>query len=214
MNEEDDNNKEIKAISHEEQKGLINQSEKIMAKFQRLDGEIKFSSKDLQNQFNAIGLKLNEWSDIQSSLSDTLEKNLTELARETTVLTALPSKIEKHLNQIIPNIAGEIQKKVFQEFESAINSCHKSVDQLNDKIQVTSKKLLEINQNIWRKKLIQFALVLSITIFGSSLLTYSIMRLFPQTVRIDTKGDITIDGGKVSIWEMGGNKTQIKRQHK
>lgn len=152
MNEEDDNNKETKAISHEEQKELINQSEKILAKFQQLDSEIKFSSKDLQNQFNAIGLKLNEWSDIQSSLSDTLEKNLTELARETTVLTALPSRIEKHLNQIIPNVAGEIQKKVFQEFEGAINNCHKSVGQLNDKIQVTSKKLLEMNQQVWRKK--------------------------------------------------------------
>src|SRR5690606_29199686 len=138
-------------------------------------------------------------------VKDTLEASLTKLSRETLVLTALPEKLGKYLNQIIPDISSEIQKQTYQNFDASIKNASDAIERLNEKIQTTSRSMLEMSHQAFKKKLLTFALIFSVTILGSTVLTYSIMQLFPKTVIIDTKGDIRIDGGNVSVWGAGKN---------
>jgi hypothetical protein len=187
---------------------LISPLSQLLKEFSKVDGELKFSTKELQNQFSNIQLSLQEWYEIQVSQNNILEKNLTILARETAMLTILPEKIETRLNQLVPNIAIEVQKSAFQFMETAIQNLHKSADSLDEKIQLSAKKIAEINFNSFKQKLMSLALVLSVTIFCSTGLTYLIMQRFPKIVTIDAKGDVKIDSGNVVIWDMGKKAVQ------
>lgn len=208
MQDRQNNSKRTAMLSLEQQQEVLSKSEQLLANFQKLDSEIKFSSKELQNQLTEIDLKLNEWANAKDLVKDTLEASLTKLSRETLVLTALPEKLGKYLNQIIPDISSEIQKQTYQNFDASIKNASDAIDRLNEKIQTTSRSMLEMSHQAFKKKLLTFALIFSVTILGSTVLTYSIMQLFPKTVIIDTKGDIRIDGGNVSVWGTGKNSVQ------
>jgi hypothetical protein len=216
MQDEQSNNKETKLLSPDEQQELINKSEQILANFQKLDSEIKFSSRDFQNQFSTVKHDIKGWLETSKSLSNTLEKNLNTLAKEITILCSLPDKIGERLVQIIPDISTQVstnmQKKMFEDYTTVLANTNKAVYQLNEKIRLAIKKAEDISTNALKRKLAYLVLVLSITIFASTGLTYAIMQRFPKIVRIDTKGDITIDGGSVSIWGTGKNTVQPSKK--
>lgn len=214
MQDRQNNSKRTAMLSLEQQQEVLSKSEQLLANFQKLDSEIKFSSKELQNQLTEIDLKLNEWANAKDLVKDTLEASLTKLSRETLVLTALPEKLGKYLNQIIPDISSEIQKQTYQNFDASIKNASDAIDRLNEKIQTTSRSMLEMSHQAFKKKLLTFALIFSVTILGSTVLTYSIMQLFPKTVIIDTKGDIRIEGGNVSVWGAGKKSVQSGQRAK
>lgn len=214
MNEEVNKNNEKQTNSLEEQRQLLNQAEQVAEVFRKLDGEIKFSSRDFENRFNVLQEQVKKWSDAINSASKELDEKIANLAQETTVLTTLPEKIGKYLDRIIPAISAEIQKRNFQEFEQTISDCFKSVAQLEGMIQSVNRNMLEANHQAFKKKVLSGVLILSITVFSSTILTYGIMRLFPTKFSIDAKGEVNIHGGNISVWGTGKNNVPIKQKGK
>ena len=208
----DNQNMQISSLNTEDKK-LIDNSEQLIKDFRQLDSEIKFSAKNLQNQFNDIQAQIKKWSEGAAAFTTILDEKLVILSRETTVLCTLPVKIEEHLNQLVPKLGAEVQKKLFADYEIALSNCNKQLNSLSEKISLATKKMTELDSAKFRKKLKLFIITLMITILASASTTYTMLQYFPQKVTIDTNGDINIDGGNVSAWSATRNKVQIKKKN-
>lgn len=178
-----------------------------------LENNLKESAKTVRKEMELAAKTLDQSTEkletkIVSQLT-ALEKIVTSLVDETFILKKLPQKTADRLTDLVPDIAAAIGQKTLDELKTGINNCHKQVDQLNNQIQLTSKKLLENSQASLKKRLAQLALTIVVTACLSTVLAYLVMQSVPKIVTIDTKGDITIDGGHVSIW---GTKTPVQQK--
>jgi hypothetical protein len=108
----------------------------------------------------------------------------------------------------VPNISIEIQKKMFQDCNIAIDFCDKKLNSLSEKLFTTIRKLEDFQTSELKKRLKIISVSIFISIFASGLLTYCLVQNFPKMVNVDTKGNITIEGGNVSVWGMGKSNVQ------
>src|SRR4051812_15650076 len=113
----------------------INQSKQLLDQWTKLDGELKFNFKELENLHDEIQNRVKDWLETTSAANKKLNENLSVLGRETTVLCQLPEKIGQHLNKLVPEISIEIQKKMFKDCESGIENCNGKVTSLSEKIE-------------------------------------------------------------------------------
>lgn len=172
------------------------------------NAHLKDTRKEIDYAAQALEETALKFSGVMYEQLGIFEQKITVLAEETFSLRKLPDKIEARLDQLVPNISAQIQQGVLQDFELAIANCDKGVNALSDKILSVMQRIAELKANEFKKRLITFVLTISISIFGSGILTYFLIQQFPSKVMIDTKGGISIDGSNVSIWGTGKNTVQ------
>lgn len=189
---------------NDQDKNTTNQSLSL-EELKQIDNELTFSVKELQHYLEKIQHEQNEWSEQQKQCKDILVENVNKLAKETKILTILPEKIENRLTSLVPNISRELAKQIFDEFDNRLAKTKIELDDLLAKSLSAIDQAKESQQTSFRQKLRSLALILSISIIASSILSFLLMQQFPKTISINTEGNITIDGGDVSIWGTGKN---------
>lgn len=191
------------AAAPNEQGGASNFESKIKGDLKRGRKEIEHATNLLEKSSEQFEIKLKE------QLAK-FEQKIAELVEETFVLKKLPSKIWDRLNELVPVIATEVQKKAFQGYDAAFARCTEAVTRLNNEVENSINKIEKTKSGGSKRKVGFTALVLTVTILASTILTYFVMQQLPHSVSIDTKGIVNINGGNISVWGLRKNMVQTK----
>lgn len=176
---------EITQITEELAESTKQFEEKLKEYLQTSRNEIDFAAKVLENSSS-------KFEDTMNAQLDLLEKTVDALSKASFALRKLPDKLGDHLQQLIPNIAAQVQKMTFQDMDAALGNTGKAIEQLNSKIYQIIRKIEELNSGGFRKRLKSFALMLLIPTLASAGMTYTMLRYFPQRIMIDSKGNVNL----------------------
>ena len=202
-------NTEVKDQS--EAKKLPKSANQILKDFRALDAEITISIKKVDTHFKQIVSQVINGVEEVKSMNAEISKNLTALSREIDVLATIPQHLQNSLNELVPQIASQIQRECFKEYDAAFAKSVELINGLNCKLELATRELSSLNVDKIKTKLKSAILLISISLLLSSTITFGMFKFLPRTVSIDTKGDIRIDGSDVSIWGMGKNSvTPVK----
>jgi len=204
----------LKDDSITDEVGVIKNSKQLLNEFKELDAEIKFGIKEVENQFQKIISEISGIAEEVKSMNLALDKNLSLLSKETTVLTILPKKLSDHLSELVPQIANHVQKEGFKEYDRGLENSRSLLEQLNEKLESATRKITNLELDVVRAKLKSSILLISVSLVLSSSITFAMFKFLPRTVTIDTKGDITIDGSNVSVWGTSKNSGQLVKKTK
>ena len=177
--------------------------------------DMKEQSVLLKAVLDQLGTKSKEIEHVKQQLENTADAldakfigNITKLTQEIENLKAenflirnLPSKLGEKLEQLIPSISANLQKRIFEDLESTMKLYNERLTELAKK----SKQITSEATTLSRRELGRKALGFGATIFFASILTigvtYFAMQKFPQFINIDTTGNINIERSNLSIWE-------------
>lgn len=205
-------NTEVKDQS--EAKKLPKSARQMLKDFRALDAEITISIKKVDTHFRQIASQVNTGVEEVKSMNVRISKNLTALSREIDVLATIPQQLQNSLNELVPQIASQIQKECFKEYDAALAKNGGLINDLNSKLELATREIDSLDQKQIKTKLKSSILLISISLLLSSAIMFGMFKFLPRTVTIDTKGDISIDGSDVSIWGMGKNSGQIFQKGK
>jgi len=186
----------------------------LLEDFRALDAEVTISIKEVDTHFKQIVSQVNTGVEEVKSMNAEISKNLTTLSREIAVLATIPQKLQHNLNELIPQIASQIQKECFKEYDVALAKSTELINGLNSKLELATRKLSSLDDNKIKTKIKSSILLISISLLLTSAITFGMFRFLPRTVTIDTKGDISIDGSDVSIWGMGKNTVSPSKNNR
>jgi len=169
--------------------------------------QIQYVIKDLTEATKTWGSKITE-----------LESTIIKLQDESFILSKVPEEMKTRLDKLVPHISASIlnilDKKLLQNFNETIEQCKSRINELGRKAQDIKGELDSSEGRNFRKKMLMFGL----SVACSSLITLSVcyygMQKFPQYLRIDHKGDLHIDHGKVLIWGHDEGKEKSKSPRK
>lgn len=178
--------------------------------FKKIDSDIQFSVKTLQAKISIIDDQVKKWSETAKDLSNVLNGKIDNLLKETNIFTLLPEKIDNRLQQSVPNISKELGQQILNDFASKLAQLDKQLDLLMAKHQVMAAKIEQSAAQNFRKKLVSIAGIVTLSVIISSFSAWFLVQKLPKFVTISGSGDITIQGGDVSIW--GSAKSQIQQR--
>lgn len=134
-----------------------------------------------------------------------LVEEITMLKNEIYIINKFPEKINENIKKLVPELADlllyALKQKMLPDFENNLKRCNDQVNELGNKVEAISNKVIFYEQGEFKKKVINFGA----TIILSSMLTlgisYFVMQKFPKFIKIETKGNINIERSHVSVWE-------------
>ena len=129
------------------------------------------------------------------------EQKLTKLEEENFALKKLPSLIEASLDRLVPAVSAKLQQQISQELETALLACNRQVNTLTDKVQLTLQRVDDLQSRQLKKRLQSMIIAIIISVCASNSFTYYLIRHFPKIIHVDTKGDVRIENGNISVWE-------------
>jgi archaellum component FlaC len=164
----------------------------------------------LEVKLKLTGIKLDELSkDIKEFDSvlknDIRDINLTigKLDEASLLLNILPQNVTKEIEQLAPKLATSviniINDQFLQVFNDNIEKCNDRLNQLNAEVHSIIDDIATLKKKKFKRIIYNLLLGSLVSILCTVVATYYILTQFPQTVRIDHKGNINVEQSKVFV---------------
>lgn len=152
------------------------------------------------------------------TLTDCSPNRIKSIEKETVLLHSLPKKLSAQINEIVPDIATEINKlhqnilenqnKEFNETAASFKQLQEayykkqtvSLDDATLRLSELKEKIEKIDSQRIKRYFLGFGVVLIVSVLASLGATYAMIKMFPQRVQIESPNNVTVQESEVSLW--------------
>ena len=190
---------------------LNKSTEELNISLNKTKNEVELLSKSLD-------LKRIEFIEATTKQLEALDNRIKSIEKETVLLHSLPKKLSAQINEIVPDIATEINKlnqnilgnqnKEFNEtavrFKQLQEAYYKkqsiSLDDATLRLSQLKEKIEKIDSQRIKRYFLGLSFVVLISISASLGATYTMIKMFPQHVQIESPNNVQVQESEVSLW--------------
>lgn len=187
-------------------------------KQEELNDNLKTLMEDMEMLFKTVEVKREE---VAGGVTETIKKLMAltkSLEKENVSLHSLPRKIETKLQELVPDIAKQLhalnqqvlenQNKEFNEtavrFKQLQEAYYKkqsiSLDDATLRLSQLKEKIEKIDSQRIKRYFLGLSVVVLISISASLGSTYTMIKMFPQRVQIESPNNVQVQESEVSLW--------------
>ena len=187
-------------------------------KQEELNDNLKTLMEDMEMLFKTVEVKREE---VAGGVTETIKKLMAltkSLEKENVSLHSLPRKIETKLQELVPDIAKQLhalnqqvlenQNKEFNEtavrFKQLQEAYYKkqsiSLDDATFRLKQLKEKIEKIDSQRIKRYFLGLSFVVLISISASLGATYTMIKMFPQRVQIESPNNVQVQESEVSLW--------------
>lgn len=187
-------------------------------KQEELNDNLKTLMEDMEMLFKTVEVKREE---VAGGVTETIKKLMAltkSLEKENVSLHSLPRKIETKLQELVPDIAKQLhalnqqvlenQNKEFNEtavrFKQLQEAYYKkqsiSLDDATLRLSKLKEKIEKIDSQRIKRYFLGLSVVVLISISASLGATYTMIKMFPQRVQIESPNNVQVQESEVSLW--------------
>ena len=187
-------------------------------KQEELNDNLKTLMEDMVMLFKTVEVKREE---VAGGVTETIKKLMAltkSLEKENVSLHSLPRKIETKLQDLVPDIAKQLhalnqqvlenQNKEFNEtavrFKQLQEAYYKkqsvSLDDATFRLKQLKEKIEKIDSQRIKRYFLGLSFVVLISISASLGATYTMIKMFPQRVQIESPNNVQVQESEVSLW--------------
>ena len=186
-------------------------------KQEELNDNLKTLMEDMEMLFKTVEVKREE---VAGGVTETIKKLMAltkSLEKENVSLHSLPRKIETKLQDLVPDIAKQLhalnqqvlenQNKEFNEtavrFKQLQEAYYKkqsvSLDDATFRLKQLKEKIEKIDSQCIKRYFLGLSFVVLISISASLGATYTMIKMFPQRVQIESPNNVQVQESEVSL---------------
>jgi len=153
-----------------------------------------------------------------SSIIQELSSIIKSLEKENVSLQSLPKKVAVTVQELIPGIADQLhtlnqtvienQNKVFNDAatrfqelqESSFRQQNTAINDAAFRLNKIKEEIENIDSQRAKRYLLGLGVIVLISVFSSLGATYTMIRTFPQRIRIQSPSTVTVKDSEVSLW--------------
>jgi hypothetical protein len=155
----------------------------------------------------SLDLKRVEFTEATTQQLEALDAGIKSIEKETLLLHSLPKKLSTQIIELIPHIAIELNKLNQNEIKNLKIAHANSIEEQNKAVESAAFRLNQIKEEIEKidsqrikRYFLGLGVVVLISISASLGATYTMIRMFPQYVNIQSPNNITVQESEVSLW--------------
>jgi hypothetical protein len=190
---------------------LKKSTEELNISLNKTKNEVELLSKSLD-------LKRIEFIEATTKQLEALDNKIKSIEKETVLLHSLPKKLSAQINEIVPDIATEINKlnqsilgnqnKEFNEsavrFKQLQEAYYKkqsvSLDDATLRLSQLKEKIEKIDSQRIKRYFLGLSVVMLISVSASLGATYKMIKMFPQRVQIESPNNVIVQESEVGLW--------------
>lgn len=187
-------------------------------KQEELNDNLKTLMEDMEMLFKTVEVKREE---VSGGVTETIKKLMAltkSLEKENVSLHSLPRKIETKLQELVPDIAKQLhalnqqvlenQNKEFNETAARFKQLQEayyrkqsvSLDDATLRLSQLKEKIEKIDSQRIKRYFLGLSVVVLISISASLGATYTMIKMFPQRVQIESPNNVQVQESEVSLW--------------
>lgn len=190
---------------------LNKSTEELNISLNKTKNEVELLSKSLD-------LKRIEFIEATTKQLEAMDNSIKSIEKETVLLHSLPKKLSAQINEIVPDIATEINKlnqnilgnqnKEFNETAARFKQLQEayyrkqsvSLDDATLRLSQLKEKIEKIDSQRIKRYFLGLSVVVLISISASLGATYTMIKMFPQRVQIESPNNVQVQESEVSLW--------------
>ena len=188
----------------------INNDKKIVEEARGLYVSVLEAKNEVSNVLESIDERSDGLAKLLDAAHEKIGNLINKLEKNTLVLHQLPKKVDKKINDIIPEISVEVDKIYQKKIVKMDGIYQKKAEEINNLTKDAASKLENLQDNFTnleqgRKKrfFINFLITMLFASGVSAASAYAVLKKYPTRVYVNNNKDVLVKDSEVSFWGSG-----------